>query len=416
MTSGNPRPSALARAFNLGGRAMQEAGVPYPSLEPEALLASAIRRAGLEDFGDEAFREPFHRLVESLARESELTPFGQIAARRDLVRVLSNKLRMTEDRRRHPEIAEGPVPRPIFITGMPRTGTTFLHGLLAQDPASRSPLAWETMYPSPPPQRSRYKSDRRIEMAHRQMRWLYRIIPEFRRIHAVDARLPQECLVITTHSFLSFQPQTTHFVPSYQTWLEEQDLRSSYAVHRQFLEHLQWRCPGERWVLKAPAHIFGFEELFDVYPDALVVMTHRAPLEVVGSLGSLTSVLRSAFSDTVDPVRVGPEMTERWSRGLDRALQARDSGRVPAGQILDVDYGELTRDPIGTARRIYRSFDIPFTPAADQAMTEFLGQNRKDRHGRHEYTLAQFGLDAETEAARYKAYAERFHLACGLSE
>ncbi len=410
MITGNPKPSALARAVNLGGWAMKEAGVPRPSLGADSLLDAARRRTGLADFGDPSFEMPFRLLVESLEKDSGLSLLGRIAARQDLKRILSNRLRMEDDCRRHPEIRAGAVPRPLFITGMPRTGTTLLHGLLAQDPVSRSPLGWETMYPSPPPQRSRYKLDKRIEIAQFQMRWLYRIIPEFRKIHPVAARLPQECLVVTAPSFYSFQFQTTHYVPTYQEWFEAQDLTPSYAGHKQFLQHLQWRCAGDWWVLKAPAHIFGLEALFGTYPDARVVMTHRDPLPVVASLASLTAVLRSAFSDTVDPRTVGPEMSERWGRGLLKALADRDAGRVPAEQVLDVSYGSLVDDPIGTVRSIYAWADIPFSDAAEQRMRAFLAEHRKDKHGRHEYGFDQFGLDPDTEIERYREYSKRFGL------
>lgn len=410
MTPGSPKPSALARALNLGGWAMREAGVSGPSLDADGLLDAARRRTGLSEFGDPRFEEPFRLLQKSLEEEAGLSLLGRIAARQDLVRILSNRLRMEADCRRHPEIRQAPVRRPIFITGMPRTGTTLLHGLLAQDPVCRSPLGWETMYPSPPPQRSRYQADRRIEIAQRQMRWLYRIIPEFRKIHPVGARLPQECLVVTAPSFYSFQFQTTHRVPTYQTWLEGQDLRPSYEGHKQFLQHLQWKCAGDWWVLKAPAHVFGLDALFSTYPDALVVMTHRAPLPVVASLASLTAVLRSAFSDSVDPIRVGPEMSERWFRGLMKALADRDSGRAPAGQVMDVDYRSLVDDPIAVVRSIYDRFDLPFTDAAETRMRAFLAEHRKDKHGRHEYTLEQFGLVAQEETRRYREYAQRFGL------
>ena len=144
------------------------------------------------------------------------------------------------------------------------------------------------MFPSPPPERAHHHHDPRIAAAERQLRWFHRLNPDFKRIHDLGARLPEECLIIHSHSFLSFQFQTTHHVPNYETWLEAQDLRPSYRYHRRFLQHLQWRWRGERWILKAPAHLFGIEALFDVYPDAGVILTHRDPLEVVGSLASLT--------------------------------------------------------------------------------------------------------------------------------
>ena len=402
--------SALARALKSGGRVIQRAGLPLVRLEEELFLDEACQRTGLDDFGDPGFREPLRRLIADYDTQAGLSLLGRIAARQDTIRLLTNRLRMEWDRRRHPEIGAQPVRGPLFITGLPRTGTTLLHGLLAQDPAHRAPLNWEMMFPSPPPDRLHYHHDPRIAASERQLRWFYRLNPAFRRIHPLAARLPEECLIITSHSFLSFQFQTSHDVPRYQAWLEARDLRPSYDEHRAFLQHLQWRWRGERWVLKAPAHLFGIRALFQVYPDAGVILTHRDPLEVVGSLASLTTELRSTFSDEVDAERVGPEMTRRWAEGLDRALRARDEGIVSADRFFDVRYADLLRDPFGTVRRIYRHFDLAFTPTAEERMRRFLAQHPKDKHGRHSYTLAEFGLDRDEEAARYRAYRERFGL------
>ncbi len=402
--------SALARALKSGGRVIQRAGLPLVRLDEELFLDEARQRTGLDDFGDPRFHEPLRRLIADYDTEAELSLLGRIAARQDTIRLLTNRLRMEWDRRRYPEIRAQPVRGPLFITGLPRTGTTLLHGLLAQDPGHRAPLNWEMMFPSPPPDRLHHHHDPRIAASERQLRWFYRLNPAFRRIHPLAARLPEECLIITSHSFLSFQFQTSHDVPRYQAWLEAQDLRPSYEEHRSFLQHLQWRWRGERWVLKAPAHLFGIRALLQVYPDAGVILTHRDPLEVVGSLASLTTALRSTFSDEVDAERVGPEMTRRWAEGLDRALRVRDEGIVSADRFFDVRYVDLLRDPFGTVRRIYRHFDLALTPWAEERMRRFLAQHPKDKHGRHGYTLAEFGLDRDEEAARYQAYRERFGL------
>lgn len=408
MSASRSRP-VFVRALNGGGRTIARTGVSLVALDPEQLLAAARRRTGLDDFGDPAFREPFERIVRSLDGEARLNLIGRIAARQDLLRLLSNRLRMIDDAKRHPEILAGAVRRPIFVTGLPRTGTTLLHGLLAQDPASRAPLTWEMMYPSPPRRRSAGR-DRRVTLADRQIRWFHRLNPAFRSIHPTGAELPEECLVIASHAFVSFQFQTMYDVPSYESWLEQQDLRPSYHWHRFFLQHLQWRSPAERWVLKAPAHLFGFEALFDAYPDAGIVLTHRAPLEVAASLASLTTVLRGTFSDAVDPLAVGGEMSRRWCGALQGALAQRDAGRVPAGSVVDVLYPDLMRDPIGVVERIYRAFSLDLTAAAEARMRAFLAANPKDKSGRHRYTLEEFGLDAGEEGARYADYARRFGL------
>ena len=398
----------LSRALNTGAGLISRAGAPFVSLDPERLLADARQRTRLEDFGPPALDEPLRRLTDSYDREAGLTFIGRVAARQDTLRLLENRLRMCADRRRHPAIEAQQIRRPIFVTGLPRTGTTLLHGLLAQDPANRAPYTWESMFPSPPPTRAHRDDDPRIAWAERQIRWFHRLNPDFRRIHALAARLPDECLIITSHSFMSFQFQTSHRVPSYQAWLEQQDLHESYAAHRRFLQHLQWRSPAERWVLKAPAHLFGVRALFEVYPDAGVVVTHRNPLEVVASLASLHTTLRSTFSDDIDPVATGAEATLRWAEGLARAQRERDGGCVPPDRFLDVRYTELVQDPIATVRRVYEHFALPWSEGAETRMHSVLAEHPKNKYGEHRYTLQEFGLNPDEEAERYRAYRTRF--------
>ena len=400
--------SPLVRAINTGGRLLGRRALGI--FRAENLLEAARRRAALDDFGDPPFREPLRRLLESMEAEARLNPMGRMATRYDLIHLLVNRLRIQEDRKRNPGIAEEEPRRAIFIAGLPRTGTTLLHSVLALDPASRVPLTWETMYPSPPPDAATYLTDRRIGLVDSQMRWFHRMLKGFNRIHPVGARLPIECLVITSHAFLSYQFETTHRLPSYLEWLEGQDLRPAYEVHRRFLQHLQWRCPGKRWVLKAPAHMFDFEALFSVYPDACVVMTHRDPIEMTASNASLTATLRGAFSDEVDPFEVGPECSRRWAEAITRALRSRDRGCAPAERFLDLYYHDLVADPIGAVRKVYAHFDLPFPEGLEERLGEFLHHNPKDRFGSHRYSLEQFGMNREEELKRFAAYRERFRL------
>ena len=377
-------------------------------LTPESLLAAARRRIGLDDFGDPAFREPLERLLASIEAEARLTLIGRIAARHDLSGMLVNRLRIEHDRRQHPEIGDEEIRRPLVITGLPRTGSTFLHGLLAQDPANRTPRHWELRSPSPPPERATYDTDRRIVRAARDIRWFTRLAPRFPAIHPVGALLPEECVVIMSHAFRSFQFSSTWFVPSYQRWLDCADLAPAYRYHRRFLQHLQWRCRGERWLLKAPPHLRGLPALFATYPDANVVMTHRDPVEVVASVTSLHVVLRQAFSRHVDPLRVGPEVASMLADDVRCGVEARANGCAPAERFFDVWYTELVGDALTAVRRIYRHFDLPLSDAAERAMRQYLASEPKDGHGRHVYSLADFGLDAERERERNRAYLERF--------
>ncbi len=413
MNHGSPRSwkverSALVNAINAGGRILGRKALAR--LTEKDVLEASCRQAALDDFGDQSFREPFRRLIESMETEARLNILGRVASKHDMIRLLVNRLRMQEDLKRNPGIAEEEIRRPIIITGLPRTGTTLLHSLLALDQTSRVPLTWETVYPSPPPETATYHTDRRIGMVDRQIRWFHRMVKGFNRIHPVGASLPEECLVIFSHSFLSYQFETTHRLPSYLNWLEDQDLRPAYEVHRRFLQHLQWRCPGERWVLKAPAHMFDFEALFSTYPDACVVMTHRDPIEVTASNASLTATLRTAFSDHVDPFEVGPECSQRWAGAIGKALRSRDRGCAPTERFLDLYYVDLMADPVGSVRNVYASFDLPFPEGLEERIREFLHRNPKDRFGKHRYCLEEFGLGLGEEKERYAAYRERFRL------
>lgn len=401
---------ALIGLIKHGARVIDGPGRRFVPLDARSLLNAARRRTNLDDFGGDAFHEPLRRLIDSIEQEARLSFVGRLAAREDLIRLLINRLKVQRDRTRHPEIGAETIRRPIFITGLPRTGSTLLHGLLAQDPENRVPLNWETMHPSPPPQRATYDSDPRAAIAERQIKWFHRLAPEFRKIHPVGARLPEECVIIISHSLLSFQFSTSYHVPGYQTWLDQQDLTDAYRYHYRFLQHLQWRCAGARWVLKAPSHLPGLAALCAVYPDACIVMTHRDPLAVVPSVASLHAVLRRTFSESVDPLTVGPEVSGMLAGDIERGLRARDTACRPTNRFLDIWYTDVMRDPIATVHKIYAAFDLSLRGETEHRMRRFLAENPQDKHGAHRYSLQAFGLDEDTERRRYQEYCERFGL------
>src|SRR5512143_2892637 len=292
------------RAFNAAGGALRAVGIPVVRLDAATLCARACRATGLEDFGDPWFREPLGVLLAALEREAALHPLGRVIARSDLTRLLENRLRMTDVLARHPEIAAAPVARPLFVVGLPRTGTSILHELLAQDPANRVPMTWAAMHPYPPPERATYRSDPRIAALDQHLSGVDRLLPEFKKMHPMGAELPQECVALTAHDFASMLFSTTHRVPSYQAWLDRADLRPVYASHRRQLQYLQWRCPAEHWVLKSPGHLWALDALLAEYPDACVVQTHRDPLRVIASLASLVATLRSMASNDIDQAAI----------------------------------------------------------------------------------------------------------------
>ena len=400
--------SAAIQALNTVGRPLQHSGLRPFSLQPRALLDEAVRRTGLDDYGDDGFEQPLRRLLQSFDTESNLTPLGRITARNDTLGLLETRLRLVEDRKRHPGIAQTAIRAPLFIVGLPRTGSTLLHHLLALDPVSRVAQAWEVMCPSPPPVRDRYETDPRIARADKQLRWLDRLVPDFKKIHPLGARLALECLAIMAASFSSWRFNTMYRVPTYQDWLGRQDQRSAYQFHRRFLQHLAWATPAERWVLKAPSHLHALDALFETYPDALVVQTHRDPVTVLASVASLTAVLRAGFSDQVDRAEIGRDVLRHWLWGIESAIQLRQSGRIAPERFLDVHYLDLVADPIATVRRVYQHRGLPFTDEYARRIRAYLTERPKDRDGHHEYTLDAFALDPDEITASFKGYRDHF--------
>ena len=399
------------RVANRVGDAVRAVGLPLLRLDESALLARAAKTTGLEDFGEPTFRAGLGRLVSALEAEARLTPLGRWIVRADILRLLANRARITDTMKRHPEIEEKPVSRPIFILGLPRTGTTILHELLAQDPANRVPMSWEVMHPWPPPERATFATDPRIAEVDKHFGGVDRLLPGFKSMHPMGAELPQECVALTAHDFASMIFTTTHRIPSYQAWLDSVDLRPVYASHRRQLQYLQWRCPAERWVLKSPGHLWALDALLAVYPDARIVQTHRDPLKVVASLASLLNVLRRMASDDVDRRAIGAEWAPRLVDGLERSIAARDAAAHGAERVYDVKFGEFIRDEIGMVRRIYAHFDIQLGEEAEARMRRFLAANPKDKHGAHRYRLADAGLKPEEERRRFARYQERFRVA-----
>jgi hypothetical protein len=396
------------RVLNRTGAALRKLGVPLVRLDADSLLQSARKSASLTDFGHDSFRAPLERLVASLESEAQLTLLGRVIARRDLLRLLENRLRQVDLRKQHREINWERIERPLFILGLPRTGTSILHELMAQDPANRVPMTWEVMHPFPPPETRTFHSDPRIAQVDAHFSGIDRLLPDFKTMHPMGARLPQECVVITQHEFASMVWHTSNRVPSYQNWLDGADLRHVYESHKRWLQVLQWKAPAERWVLKSPGHLWALESLLAVYPDARIVQNHRDPLKVVASLVSLVCTLRSLATEEVDPHEIGRDWTQRLAAGLDHATRVRDEAKLPESQVFDVPFREFMADEIAMVRKIYQHFGMQYTAEAERRMRAFLAANAADKHGRHTYDLSLGGLDEATERKRYAAYQQRF--------
>jgi len=327
---------SLLRAVNRYGPSVGSGRLHAASFDLDGILDEARQRTHLDDFGDDEFLGPLRFLLDAYEQEAELTFIGRMSMREDAVSMLVARLHICADRQRFPEIADADLQEPLFITGLPRSGTTFLHTLLAADPRWRAPAGWEVMYPSPPPGARADPADRRCLRADRRMKKLYWLTPGFAAIHELDAQLPQECIAITGATFISDMFPTMCHVPSYQRWLDKADQVPAYRYHRRFLQHLQGGAGGLHWLLKAPAHLFGLRALLEVYPDARIVFLHREPREVLPSLANLTQVLRGAFSDRHAPAATGAELRDHWSRGVREARAVIGSLRGGQERFADL--------------------------------------------------------------------------------
>ena len=394
------RAPILIRALNKCGDALEKIGVRSTPPSTRELIETAKRRCRLDDFGDGDFFEPLSHLLESCRHEARLNVIGKMALRSDVVRILSNRLLLARDRQLYPEIAQQEIREPLFIVGLPRSGTTLLHMLLAADPAHRAPLTWEVMSPSPPSSEDRQK---RIRQATRNLAVLRWLAPTFESVHATGAELPQECVSLMSPTFMSDQFDTMYNVPSYRGWFFHQDLRPAYEFHRRSLQQLQFRQSAERWVLKAPAHMFAAPALLSIYPDARFVHIHRDPMEAVVSVSSLVTILRRVFSDSVDPVQIGRDALTYWSQALKTFMRARD--QLPTSRVCDLRYDAVRRDPIAAARRTYEHFGWTFTREIEGRMRTVLARQASQTNGVHRYDATHFKLN---ELNGFTEYCDRF--------
>lgn len=397
------RPLAI-RLLNGIGRVLAGFGLKV-SLEPEALMRRACQRAGAADFTDKNFEPALKTLCQSIDQEANLHPFGRWIMRRRLLDILVTRLRVEALLADHPEIQDIDISPPLVIAGLQRTGTTMLHRLLAADPDTRALRSWEAISPLPHPEQRPEQPDRRIDQARTAEKGLAYLAPEFFSIHPVEAEAPEEDVLLLEYSLMSQVPPATLNVPSYNEWLARQDMTPAYRYLKTLLQVLHWQQGARRWVLKTPAHLEHLDVLLAVFPSAKIIQTHRDPLRTTASFSSMLAHGYGVFSDTVDAAGVARRWLDINVAMVERALSVR---RDHPEAFVDVSYYALMRDPIAEVERIYEAAGLVLSPVARQAMEESREHNRQNRHGRHHYSLEQFGLSPQLVDARYARYREAF--------
>jgi LPS sulfotransferase NodH len=376
-------------------------------LASQGLQTDACRRTGLNDFGDPPLEPALSMLVNSLQQEADLSPLGRFLIRGHLQELLEIRLRLIDVWKHSKDSQLAPVSRPVFISGMPRSGSTFLQELLAEDPDNRAPRVWEVMFPipAPLPQRTR---DPRVTKAAARLWWFRRMAPRADSVHPLRARTPQECVAIQSYAFLSEEFVATCHIPSYEAFLHSTDLRPAYSWQRRFLQHLQSRDARTRWVLKSPDHVYGLQELFSVFPDALLILIHRNPLEVLRSSTRLIRVLQGVFARRVDADGIARHEARSVADAIDRFTRFRSEHPELEDRIVDMRYTDLVADPLAEVRRIYHQLQIPLPECATERMRR-LAANRS-RYSNHfgTPTLAHPRVDVPVEARRFEQYCFRF--------
>lgn len=392
---------------------LQEAGEEFAfpaglaSPDAEALIDKALRREGRSNFSDLSFVQPLNLLLKAYAEEADLSLFGRYATHSDLARCLTNLLRLDRAEEEEPSILSRAIRKPVFITGMPRSASSFLHEVLSLDPGNIVPRLWQLLYPYPARTCLFDLRKMRVEL---QLRLFHCVAPDLDRMHHLSVDEPQECTDITAQIFQSLRFENTHHVPSYQSWIDRHGHRQAFLFHRRFLQHLDAQMPGRRWILKSPDHVFALDAILAAYPDAVIVFLHRDPLSVVSSCAKLAEQLRRPFTNHLDPREVGRQVSTRLEEAADHMMDA--ASHLP--RILHMQYREVVADPMAAVRALYRHCGFELSKSAQERMTAHLKQPREPQARR--YDFARFGLDPGALRERFARYVGYFAVPEGAAQ
>ncbi|HEV7759646.1 MAG TPA: sulfotransferase [Acidimicrobiales bacterium] len=378
-------------------------------LEIDQLVDAACERAGADDLGDGTWREGLDVLVRSLRTEAALNELGVGALTDQIVGHLVNRLEVERWYARHPEIDDQQIVAPLFGLGLPRTGSTALSFLLAQDPARRSLRSWEAGAPCPPPETATEHTDPRIAEAQAGIDLTNALFPGFAGMLPTSATGPQECLLVMALDFRSQIFEAMAHIPGYSAWLLGCDMAPAYRYHRRVLKLLQWRCPPDRWWLKTPAHMHSIDALDAVYPDARFVMTHRDVGKVLPSVCALYDSFSSVLSDRRDPLAIGTAGVELWRCALERLLDFRDRGGNE-DRFHDLSFASVQRDPLAEVARLYAELGDDLTPDARRRMQDWWTESSRRRPGPQSYRPGTFGLDLAAVRQEFAFYHQRFEI------
>lgn len=383
-------------------------------LESQPFIDNAVQMSGLKDFGGDTYRQGLESLIDSLNNDLNLTEDTAGYFQQMIIQILVNRLKVTQLIKDHPEIPREEIKAPVFILGLPRSGTTIVQTLMALDPLSRFLRNFEAAGAvCPPPCLMPQGPDPRIQASHDAMEGLFSMGPELRGINGINfmAKGTAECQALMAHEFVHAGWSAGSSLFGHGNWVGDCDMAMAYGWHKRLLQMFQWKCPNERWVLKAPVHLFGLETLLRTYPDARIIFTHRDPFEAMVSGVSMVSHWTRLTTGQVDIPAIANWYPALWAKGLKRALDVRI--RLSDEQIFDLFHTDLGNDPVGVIKRIYAHFDLPFTQNVQNRIQVWLRDNPRSRFGSHFCSAAELGMDPDVENERFGFYLNRFDPAGG---
>jgi hypothetical protein len=403
-----PRPAWMKTLNDLGAGLDIKGVVP---LTPESLMGQAAATAGLSDFGDDDWLEPFTILMTAVDAEADLHLAGRILTRAEFLCYLEARLRIVDWYRRHPEVEDEVIDAPVFITGYGRSGTTILFEVLSQDPQFRVALKWEAAFPVPPPEAATYGDDPRIEKTEHVLRLIQAMSPEHDAMHKSGAQLPVESLELEYLSFASEIFPIFLQVPTYAAYLRDQDLTPTFEWQRKILKLMQSKLPGQHWLMKSPTHLLHLEKYRQVFPGMRVIFAHRDP---VVTADSLVSLLGTLFWKRTDNIWGGGqidaqvlETAQNRARVWDGVIEMIGDGRIAKGSYANFYYDRFVADPIAAIQSIYDQLDMTLTAEVAGRMRAYLAAKTKGKHGRHDYEPAP-AKAVTSERVHYQAYQRFF--------
>ncbi|MEE8166823.1 MAG: sulfotransferase [Myxococcota bacterium] len=372
------------------------------------LHEEARKATGLDDFGDDPYREALDVLTESLDEDDNLSPLGRAIHRGQLVGILSTRLRVEQRLAHRPQVSENPILRPIVITGLVRTGSTALQDLMGQDPGLQKLEYWLAAEPQMRPPRDDWQTHPDFEAAIKELDFLYSNTPDLMAVHEMKADWPEECRHILAQSFTDDRFESSATLPRYNEWYHGTEHPEAYRRHKKIVQLIGSSDPERRWLLKYPVHLRQLSALFEVYPDACIVQTHRDPRTVIASYASFIAKIRALHQIDVDVAEIAREQMESWAHAADAGMRYRDEHG--SDNFFDLQFREFMADPIGSTKRIYTRFDQTLSPEGEARLLAWQESHPQGKHGEHRYEREDIGVSETEILDRFAAYMERYDM------